>query len=42
MLYRLQSKTELNCNPHTSSRRTFASNSYRAGLDVEHIMKLGV
>jgi site-specific recombinase XerD len=33
-------KTGLNCNPHTF-RRTFASNLYRAGLDVEHIMRLG-
>jgi integrase len=40
MLYRLQAKTGLNCNPHTF-RRTFASNLHRAGLDVEHIMRLG-
>jgi integrase len=40
MLYRLQERTELNCNPHTF-RRTFASNLHRAGLDVEHIMRLG-
>jgi site-specific recombinase XerD len=40
MLYRLQARTELNCNPHTF-RRTFASNLHRAGLDVEHIMRLG-
>jgi integrase len=30
----------LPCNPHTF-RRTFASNLHRAGLDVEHIMRLG-
>jgi integrase len=40
MLYRLQERTGLNCNPHTF-RRTFASNLHRAGLDVEHIMRLG-
>jgi site-specific recombinase XerD len=40
MLHRLQAKTGLNCNPHTF-RRTFASNLHRAGLDVEHIMRLG-
>jgi site-specific recombinase XerD len=40
MLYRLQEKTGLSCNPHTF-RRTFASNLHRAGLDVEHIMRLG-
>jgi site-specific recombinase XerD len=40
MRYRLQAKTGLNCNPHTF-RRTFASNLHRAGLDVEHIMRLG-
>ena len=40
MLYRVQAKTGLNCNPHTF-RRTFASNLHRAGLDVEHIMRLG-
>jgi integrase/recombinase XerD len=40
MLYRLQEKTGLPCNPHTF-RRTFASNLHRAGLDVEHIMRLG-
>ena len=40
MLYRLQERTGLNCNPHTF-RRTFASNLYRAGLDVENIMRLG-
>ena len=28
------------CNQHTF-RRTFASNLYRAGLDVEYIMRLG-
>jgi integrase/recombinase XerD len=40
MLYRLEKKTGLTCNPHTF-RRTFASNLHRAGLDVEHIMRLG-
>jgi len=40
MLYRLEKKTELPCNPHTF-RRTFVSNLHRAGLDVEHIMRLG-
>jgi len=40
MLYRLQEKTGLPCSPHTF-RRTFASNLHRAGLDVEHIMRLG-
>ena len=40
MLYRLQKSTGLPCNPHTF-RRTFASNLHRAGLDVEHIMRLG-
>jgi integrase len=40
MLYRLQESTGLNCNPH-AFRRTFASNLHRAGLDVEHIMRLG-
>jgi site-specific recombinase XerD len=40
MLFRLQERTGLNCNPHTF-RRTFASNLHRAGLDVEHIMRLG-
>jgi integrase len=40
MLYRLERRTGLPCNPHTF-RRTFASNLHRAGLDVEHIMRLG-
>ena len=40
MLYRLQERTGLSCNPHTF-RRTFASNLHRAGLDIEHIMRLG-
>jgi site-specific recombinase XerD len=40
MLYRLEERTGLPCNPHTF-RRTFASNLHRAGLDVEHIMRLG-
>jgi integrase len=40
MLYRLQKVTGIICNPHTL-RRTFASNLHRAGLDVEHIMRLG-
>jgi integrase/recombinase XerC/integrase/recombinase XerD len=40
MLRRLEKETGLKCNPHTF-RRTFASNLHRAGLDVEHIMRLG-
>jgi len=40
MLYRLEKRTGLPCSPHTF-RRTFASNLHRAGLDVEHIMRLG-
>ena len=40
MLRRLERETGLKCNPHTF-RRTFASNLHRAGLDVEHIMRLG-
>ena len=40
MLLRLSSETGLPCNPHTF-KRTFASNLHRAGLDVEHIMRLG-
>jgi integrase/recombinase XerC len=40
MLYRLQERTGIPCNPHTF-RRTFASNLHRAGLDIEHIMRLG-
>ena len=40
MLYRLQERSGLPCSPHTF-RRTFASNLHRAGLDVEHIMRLG-
>jgi len=40
MLRRLEKETALPCNPHTF-RRTFASNLHRAGLDVEHIMRLG-
>ena len=40
MLYKLQERTGLPCNPHTF-RRTFASNLHRSGLDVEHIMRLG-
>jgi site-specific recombinase XerD len=40
MLKRLKVKTGLPCNAHTF-RRTFASNLHRAGLDVEHIMRLG-
>jgi len=40
MLWRLEKKTGLPCNPHTF-RRTFASNLHRSGLDVEHIMRLG-
>jgi integrase len=40
VLRRLRYKTGLPCNPHTF-RRTFASNLHRAGLDIEHIMRLG-
>ena len=40
MLKRLKEKAGLPCNAHTF-RRTFASNLHRAGLDVEHIMRLG-
>ena len=40
MLWRLEQRTGLPCNPHTF-RRTFASNLHRAGLDVEHVMRLG-
>jgi site-specific recombinase XerC len=40
MLWRLEQRTGLQCNPHTF-RRTFASNLHRAGLDIEHIMRLG-
>jgi len=40
MLKRLKLKTGLPTNAHTF-RRTFASNLHRAGLDVEHIMRLG-
>jgi site-specific recombinase XerD len=40
MLYRLQERTGLPCNPHTF-RRTFAYNLHRVGLDVEHIMRVG-
>jgi len=40
VLKRLEKKTGLKCNPHTF-RRTFASNLHRAGVDIEHIMRLG-
>ncbi|MBI4301518.1 MAG: tyrosine-type recombinase/integrase [Chloroflexi bacterium] len=40
MLKRLKQETGLPCNPHTF-RRTFASNLHRAGMDIEHIMRLG-
>jgi integrase len=40
MLRRLEQRTGLPCNPHTF-RRTFASNLHRAGMDIEHIMRLG-
>ncbi|MBN2239004.1 MAG: tyrosine-type recombinase/integrase [Dehalococcoidales bacterium] len=39
-LLELSKETGLPCNTHTF-RRTFASNLHRAGLDVEHIMRLG-
>ncbi len=40
MLYRLEKETGLPCSPHTF-RRTFASGLHHAGLDVEHIIRLG-
>lgn len=40
MLLGLAKRTGLPCNPHTF-RRTFASNLHRAGMDIEHIMRLG-
>ena len=40
VLRRLEKRTGLSCNPHTF-RRTFASNLHRAGMDIEHIMRLG-
>ena len=40
MLYRLEKETGLPCSPH-NFRRTFASKLHRAGLDIEHIMRLG-
>jgi integrase/recombinase XerC/integrase/recombinase XerD len=40
MLKRLEEQTGLKCNPH-SFRRTFPSNFHRAGIDIEHIMRLG-
>jgi integrase len=40
MLQKLREDTGLPCNPHTF-RRTFASNLHRAGMDIEHIMRLG-
>ncbi len=40
MLCRLQERTGLPRNRHTF-RKTFAYNLHRAGLDVEHIMRLG-
>jgi len=40
MLQKLKQRTGLPCNPHTF-RRTFASNLHRAGMDIEHIMRLG-
>jgi len=40
VLQRLERETNLKCNAHTF-RRTFASNLHRAGLDIEHIMRLG-
>jgi len=39
-LERLSKRTGVACNCH-SLRRAFASNLHRAGLDVEHIMRLG-
>jgi len=40
VLRRLEKRTGLPCNHHTF-RRTFASNLHRAGMDIEHIMRLG-
>ncbi|MHA2068906.1 MAG: tyrosine-type recombinase/integrase [Candidatus Thorarchaeota archaeon] len=40
MLQKLKVETGLPCNHHTS-RRTFASNLHRAGVDIEYIMRLG-
>jgi site-specific recombinase XerD len=40
MLQRLGESTSMICNPHTF-RRTFASNLHKAGMDIEHIMRLG-
>jgi site-specific recombinase XerD len=40
MLKDYHEKSGLPCNAHTS-RRTFASNLHRKGVDVEHIMRLG-
>jgi len=40
ILQKLKQRTGLPCNPHTF-RRTFASNLHRAGMDIEHIMRLG-
>ena len=40
MLSKLEQNSGLKCNPHTF-RRTFASNLHRAGMDIEHIMRLG-
>jgi len=37
---KIRERDWVECNPHTF-RRTFASNLHRAGLDVEHIMRLG-
>jgi site-specific recombinase XerD len=40
MLKRLEKKAGLKCNPYTF-RRKFAFNLHRAGMDIEHIMRLG-
>ncbi|MFC2052073.1 tyrosine-type recombinase/integrase [Chloroflexota bacterium] len=40
MLQKLKKQTGLPCNPHTF-RQAFASNLHRAGMDIEHIMRLG-
>ena len=40
MLLELSKKTGLPYNPHTF-RGTVASNLNRAGMDIEHIMRLG-
>jgi len=40
MLSRLERKTGVKCNAH-SFRRHFSATLHRAGMDIEHIMRLG-